>query len=425
MSLDGNVNMEELTSHALKVEKYSFDCAKCGKGFPTLSRLDMHSVAHTEERPFNCDKCEKNFKSKNNLGEHLKRTHEGKKPYYCPICDRSYDGKVHQQVHSGLKPYKCKICSLAFAMPGNMRRHVNVHSNERPYPCMECSDSFKYAENLTTHVRRKHTKDPKVKCDNCSIQFITRKEMKSHWKRIHMELDKSVPCDKCDKTFRFEHDVRVHKKRVHVGAKNNICQICQKPFHTKMELRSHQRVHTEERPHKCSVCQLCFKTIPELEKHQITHTENKNYKCHICGKNFKRKASLQKHMQMEKAKESGEKSFQCEHCKKWYWTTTELKSHVNEFHRVGGPFTCPLCQKEIKTAKTLRLHIENHEVRVAREIQRKKAKNVEKEKFIAKKEKDSCVECCVIFKTKKLFKKHLLRHNKKSIELSTEKECQM
>ena len=115
-------------------------------------------------------------------------------------------------------------------MPGNMKRHANVHYNERPYLCVECSDSFKYAENLTTHVRRKNTKDPKVKCDNCSIQFITRKEMKSHWKRIHMELDKSVLCDKCDKTFRFEHDVRVHKQRVHVGATNNIFKYARNHF---------------------------------------------------------------------------------------------------------------------------------------------------------------------------------------------------
>ena len=113
-------------------------------------------------------------------------------------------------------------------------------------------------------------------------------------------------------------------------------------------------------------------------------------------------------MKKEKAKESGQKSFQCEHCKKMYWTDAELRSHSREFHPEGGPFTCQICQRSIKTTKTLRLHIEKHEEQKWKEDQVKKKESEEQEKFISKNEQNSCFQCYVTFKTEKLFKKHLL-----------------
>ena len=123
------------------------------------------------------------------MDSHIKRCHEGIKirPYYCVLCDRSFDGKRHELVHSKIKPYKCNICSQAFSNPGNMKRHKLVHSNERPFTCTECNDSFKLDATLQGHIRRKHKKDKNVKCKNCLLQFITLTEMKKwssrRWRR--------------------------------------------------------------------------------------------------------------------------------------------------------------------------------------------------------------------------------------------------
>ena len=129
----------------------------------------------------------------------MKRSHIGLRPYYCMICDRTYDHKKHQLVHSQEKPHQCKTCLMVFSLEGNMRRHEVIHSTERPFSCVQCDDTFKLEDSLKTHVKRIHLKDLSFKCEDCPSKFVTNMELKGHWKRKHMVISQYIPCDECGK----------------------------------------------------------------------------------------------------------------------------------------------------------------------------------------------------------------------------------
>ena len=79
-------------------------------------------------------------------------------------------------------------------------------------------------------------------------------------------------------------------------------------------------------------------------------------------------------MKIEKAKQSGPKSIECDVCKKLYWTEEEVRAHIKVYHSGDGP----QCQKTLQTGKTLQLHLEKHEIWSKIESQ-KKWKKLKKE----------------------------------------------
>ena len=90
-------------------------------------------------------------------------------------------------------------------------------------------------------------------------------------------------------------------------------------------------------------------------------------------------------MKIEKAKQSGPKSIECDVCKKLYWTEEELKAHIKVYHSGDGPYDCPQCQKTLQTGKTLQLHLEKHEIWSKIETQKKMEEAQEREQFVSKK----------------------------------------
>jgi len=54
-----------------------FPCEVCGKNFPKRTRLNIHRITHTNEKPFPCDVCERSFNQSSNLQAHKKKMHSG------------------------------------------------------------------------------------------------------------------------------------------------------------------------------------------------------------------------------------------------------------------------------------------------------------------------------------------------------------
>ncbi|EAW08605.1 C2H2-type zinc finger protein [Aspergillus clavatus NRRL 1] len=125
-----NVVVEELTSRPGKKRKYTCRLPNCGKSFAQKTHLDIHTRAHTGDKPFICKEpsCGQRFSQLGNL-------------------------KTHQRRHTGEKPFQCDICQKRFAQRGNVRAHKITHQHAKPFTCLldDCGKQFTQLGNLKVY----------------------------------------------------------------------------------------------------------------------------------------------------------------------------------------------------------------------------------------------------------------------------------
>jgi len=113
----------------------------------------------------------------------------------------------------------------------------------------------------------------------------------------------------CMKQFKHKSSLRQHML-THNNTKQNICNICNKGFTFKRNLKRHIEIHQQKSPtskkDKFSLCFLCnepFNNPEELSQHlKTTHPEmaplETFWRCGECDKVFPSDETLTKHRQM-------------------------------------------------------------------------------------------------------------------------------
>ncbi|KAJ5675906.1 hypothetical protein N7462_008803 [Penicillium macrosclerotiorum] len=122
-------------SRSGKKRKYTCTLPNCGKSFAQKTHLEIHTRAHTGDKPFVCKEpsCGQRFSQLGNL-------------------------KTHQRRHTGEKPFKCEICHKQFAQRGNVRAHQITHMHNKPFTCLldDCGKKFTQLGNLKSHQNKFH-----------------------------------------------------------------------------------------------------------------------------------------------------------------------------------------------------------------------------------------------------------------------------
>ncbi|KAK8393958.1 hypothetical protein O3P69_006272 [Scylla paramamosain] len=173
-----------------------YSCIKCEKMFSTPHGLEVHSRrSHNGKRPFACEYCNKTFGHEISLTQH-RAVHNAEKVFECKQCGkcfkRSSTLSTHLLIHSDTRPYPCQYCGKRFHQKSDMKKHTYIHTGEKPHKCTVCGKAFSQSSNLITHSR-KHTGFKPFACDLCGRSFQRKVDLRRHKETQHTDLRTPQP----------------------------------------------------------------------------------------------------------------------------------------------------------------------------------------------------------------------------------------
>lgn len=188
-------------------------CHICAKTYKFASSLVRHLSSHSGTR-YRCKTCEKEFKTHDGLRNHERRQHESQDLHICPTC-----GKV-------------------FSSRPSLNNHIRSCHEEKRAPCQICSKKFKDNFALNRHMK---THDAKKKCHKCSREF---KDVDVHTKICQTRRVPTLKCDICNKMFLTRTNLRRHLRNKH-NPKPYLC-ACGKLFSYRFSLSRHQKTCSQD-----------------------------------------------------------------------------------------------------------------------------------------------------------------------------------
>ncbi|KAK9885871.1 hypothetical protein WA026_013746 [Henosepilachna vigintioctopunctata] len=191
----------------------------------------------------------------------------------------------------------------------------------------------------------------------CGRQFPSTNARRKHIKQYH--ADKKFTCEVCQKTFACKYQLKVHSQ-THITTKEFKCTLCERSFKTDKYLENHMNYNhiRSNFRHQCTYCDKSYRSEKELVQHVQTKHHGLVYKCDICFKDFYSDMYLKKHV-MQHDDSYIPPSVPCSQCDKVFSCKRSLTVHVESFHN-GVRHICEICGKSLSTQYSLRLHMRTH-----------------------------------------------------------------
>ena len=208
-------SFKELLGHMYQHE-IAVSCEICGKTVSSVN-LKRHLETHSSEDSIECDKCKRflrpNTFSKHkcfreqeppkvvcticgilvvNLKGHVKNVHNSDaKKVQCPICGKSFKGKLHIKIHmvSHEEKQACPICGINVRNVKDHIKAVHTEDDKKPFQCQDCGKGFIKDDQLQRHRINIHLKTYPYHCRyGCDVRYNDASNRRQHEKKKHGKL---------------------------------------------------------------------------------------------------------------------------------------------------------------------------------------------------------------------------------------------
>ncbi|TPP66051.1 Zinc finger and SCAN domain-containing protein 2 [Fasciola gigantica] len=285
--------------------------------------------------------------------------------------------------------YRCPSCPAMYANANAFTKHMREKHFVKVYTCRQCEEFFETLSQLFLHARRSHVDPKKPKrnpanykfhCDQCNYMTNNGGTMEHH-KRAHTG-EKPFVCDVCNKRFAQKANMKTHRNRHIHRDKIFRCETCNKAFSSYDIYLAHLRTREHElREHfammassqvscffdyflqlalECLGCAVTFDSIYNLNKHtrscRIVRTLQTKFRCLPCNAYVSDVASLKAHV---KAHE-GSQIISCPVCgERGFPGFNQLNHHITRAHalKVNRRHVCRYCESTFEVKKDLDAHI--------------------------------------------------------------------
>ena len=259
--------------------------------------------------------------------------------------DKVKSKRLVNKIQVSKKQY-CDVCGLSFSSKNEKwikEHYLNQHETtcKKLYYCPICGNWFSFSSCLSKHLRLVH--------------------------KVNGEIQK-VRCDVCNKVFADKGNLKEHML-VHFGnVKDAVftCTTCGEVFHNRSALRRHRPIHFSEKKRKASLssCYYCEKTFSSgyrRDEHVANvHTGQKEHVCSVCGKSYYLAYDLKRHMIIHTGDYSDKNT--CHICNAKFSRTFTLRRHLKSHSEEGSKrFECLVCHKSFSRSWTLQRHTMIHD----------------------------------------------------------------
>uniref|UniRef100_A0A336KM29 CSON013291 protein n=1 Tax=Culicoides sonorensis TaxID=179676 RepID=A0A336KM29_CULSO len=219
-----------------------YECDICSQTFKRKIFLTQHmNKFHTT--PVECEFCKKKFMSEKYLKNHILVAHNDglltiKNYTFCELCHDKpsfptwEEMNEHYLENHQIQGY-VKCCSKKFSSRNYFLRHLRVHNAPLDFTCVVCkkvmSKKIELKRHMTLHLPEE---DKKFQCDQCERRFHLKRQLESHNKNVHETRD-SVCCDICHKIFASRISYNQHFRLQHMEFTPEICPHCGKTAKSK------------------------------------------------------------------------------------------------------------------------------------------------------------------------------------------------
>lgn len=279
-------------------------CCYCDELFKNRPDTDLHFINEHSDKDivYSCNICGKQYANYQLFANHC-YYHVAKNRFECVECGKLFPRlsllvlhteAFHTRGSRDVKPFSCGQCGHAFGTACRLREHLRVVHTRNDFMCPEdgCDMTFETPRDLILH-QRKHKGSHTNCCRKCGLQFTTLSSCQAH---LNVHRIKNYACPVCNKQYREKHLITKHIP-IHFESVLHVCKVCGKVFNARSRLVEHMKTHSEVRRHQCSFCSKAFMRPHQLEQHLNIHTGLKPYKCIICSKTFASYPNWVKHMQ--------------------------------------------------------------------------------------------------------------------------------